>query len=134
MTANNHSLSTSSMMVTSLVPMLLVAEQMYSPESWRPTVGSTRLLFSRLCLQGSGDRSLDQVIVGGGRPTIADFRVKTEVICSAILLLRRITFFYSYGIRYNKKRWGRYFVFRRLWFWRCNMKRFHRKTREKGVK
>lgn len=56
------------MTVTSVVPMLLVAVQMYSPESWRPTAGSTRLLFTTLCLHGRGDRSLDQVIVGEGKP------------------------------------------------------------------
>lgn len=62
------SLSTSSMMVTSLVPKELVALQMYSPESWRPTLGSTRLLSTILCLQGRGERSLDQVMVGDGNP------------------------------------------------------------------
>lgn len=56
------------MMVTSLVPMALVALQMYSPESWRPTLGSTRLLLTILCLQGRGERSLDQVMVGDGNP------------------------------------------------------------------
>lgn len=62
------SLSTSSMTVTSLVPNELVALQMYSPESWRPTLGSTRLLSTTLCLQGRGERSLDQVMVGDGNP------------------------------------------------------------------
>lgn len=57
------------MMVTSVVPILLVALQMYSPESWRPTLGSTRLLLTILCLHGRGERSLDQVIVGDGNPT-----------------------------------------------------------------
>lgn len=61
------------MMVTSVVPMLLVALQMYSPESWRPTLGSTRLLFTTLCLQGRGDRSLDQVIDGDGKPRKANW-------------------------------------------------------------
>lgn len=56
------------MMVMSVVPMLLVALQMYSPESCRPTLGSTRLLFTTLCLHGRGERSLDQVIVGEGKP------------------------------------------------------------------
>lgn len=67
-----HSLSTSSMTVTSVVPMLLVTLQMYSPESWRPTLGSTRVLFTTLCLQGRGERSLDQVIIGDGKPTKAN--------------------------------------------------------------
>lgn len=48
--------------------MLLDALQMYSPESWRPTLGSTKLLFTTLCLHGSGERSLDQVITGAGKP------------------------------------------------------------------
>lgn len=56
------------MTVTSLVPMELVALQMYSPESWRPTLGSTRLLLTILCLQGRGERSLDQLMVGDGNP------------------------------------------------------------------
>lgn len=56
------------MTVTSLVPNELVALQMYSPESWRPTLGSTRLLSTILCLQGRGERSLDQVMVGDGNP------------------------------------------------------------------
>lgn len=67
-----YSLSTSSMMVTSVVPMLLVALQMYSPESWRPTLGSTSVLFTTVCLQGRGERSLDQVIIGDGKPTKAN--------------------------------------------------------------
>lgn len=58
------------MMVTSLVPMWLVALQMYCPESCRPTLGKTRLLLTILCLQGSGERSFDQVIVGFGNPEI----------------------------------------------------------------
>lgn len=63
-----YSLSTSSMILTSVVPRLFVAPQMYSPESCRPTLGRIRLLFTTLCLQGRGDRSLDQVIVGEGYP------------------------------------------------------------------
>lgn len=62
------SLSTSSMMVTSLVPMWLVALQTYWPESWRPTLGNTRLLSTILCLQGREERSLDHVMVGFGNP------------------------------------------------------------------
>lgn len=49
--------------------MLLVALQMYSPESCRPTLGNSKLLLTTLCLQGRGDRSLDHVIVGEGKPT-----------------------------------------------------------------
>lgn len=64
-----HSLSTSSMMVTSLVPMLFVALQMYSPESCRPTDCSTKLLFTTLCLQGRVERSLDHITTGEGNPT-----------------------------------------------------------------
>lgn len=55
-------------MVTSLVPMWLVALQTYWPESWRPTLGKTRLLSTILCLQGREDRSLDHVMVGFGNP------------------------------------------------------------------
>lgn len=55
-------------MVIWLLPMLLVALQMYSPESWRPTLGSTKLLFTTLCPHGNGERSLDQVTTGGGKP------------------------------------------------------------------
>lgn len=62
------------MMVTSEVPMWLLALQMYSPESWRPTLGSTRLLFTILCLHGRGERSLDQVMVGEGNPKMANWR------------------------------------------------------------
>lgn len=64
------------MMVTSVVPMLLVALQMYSPESWRPTLGSTKLLSATLCLHGRGERSLDQVIAGDGKPREANWRTK----------------------------------------------------------
>lgn len=56
-------------MVTSLVPMVFVALQMYSPESCRTTLCKTRLLFTTLCLQGRGDPSLDHLIVGKGIPT-----------------------------------------------------------------
>ena len=63
-----HSLSTSSMMVTWLVPRLLVALQMYSPESCRITLGMTSWLSTIWWVQGSGARSLDQVILGWGKP------------------------------------------------------------------
>lgn len=65
------------MMVTSVVPMLLVALQMYSPESWRPTLGSTKLLSTTLCLHGRGERSLDQVIAGDGKPRNGKLENKT---------------------------------------------------------
>lgn len=57
------------MMVASLVPMVFLPLQMYSPESCRPTLGSSRLPFTSLCLQGRGDRSLDHDINGEGNPT-----------------------------------------------------------------
>lgn len=64
----DHVLATSSVTVTSAVPMLLVTLQMYSPESWRPTLGSTKVWFTTLCLHGRGERSLDQVTFGDGKP------------------------------------------------------------------
>ncbi len=73
------------MMVTSVVPMWLVALQMYSPESWRPTLGSTKLLFTTLCLQGRGERSLDQVIVGDGKPGKANWRTKLKFYAQLVL-------------------------------------------------
>lgn len=82
---SRHPLSTSSEMVISVVPMLLVAAQMNSPESWRPTLGSTKLLFTTLCLHGRGERSFDQEIVGVGTPRKANTTKKDELYSRLIL-------------------------------------------------
>lgn len=62
------SLSTCSMMVASACPAGLVALQMYWPESCWATWGMTSVSPSSRCCQGSGERSLDQWMVGVGLP------------------------------------------------------------------
>lgn len=47
---------------------MLVALQMYCPESWRPTLVSVNTPSATVCFHGNGARSLDQVITGGGLP------------------------------------------------------------------
>lgn len=41
---------------------------MYCPESWRPTLVSVKTPPTTVCFHGSGARSLDQVMTGGGEP------------------------------------------------------------------
>jgi hypothetical protein len=61
-------LSTCRTTVASVCPAELVALQMYCPESCWATRGMTSVLPSIRCCQGSGARSLDQWMVGGGLP------------------------------------------------------------------
>lgn len=61
-------LSTCRTTVASACPAELVALQMYCPESCWATRGMTSVLPSIRCCQGSGARSLDQWMVGGGLP------------------------------------------------------------------
>lgn len=61
-------LSTCRTTVASACPAVLVALQMYWPESCWATRGMIRVLPSTWCCQGSGERSLDQWMVGGGLP------------------------------------------------------------------
>lgn len=61
-------LSTCRAMVASACPMELVALQMYWPESCWATLGMISVSPSCRCCQGSGERSLDQWMVGGGLP------------------------------------------------------------------
>lgn len=62
------SLSTSSVTKASEKPAVLLALQMYCPESCCAARGMTRVLFITLCCQGSGARSLDQWMLGAGSP------------------------------------------------------------------
>lgn len=48
---------------------------MYWPESWRPTLVRVSTPSAIVCFHGSGARSLDQVITGGGSP---DMQKKEE--------------------------------------------------------
>lgn len=61
-------LSTCRTTVASACPAELVALQMYWPESCWATWGMTSVLSSIWCCQGSGERSLDHWMVGGGLP------------------------------------------------------------------
>lgn len=61
-------LSTCRRMVASACPAGLVALQMYWPESCWATRGMVSVSPSSLCCQGSGERSLDQWMVGFGLP------------------------------------------------------------------
>lgn len=61
-------LSTCRTMVASACPRGLVALQMYWPESCWATRGMISVSPSSLCCQGSGERSLDQWMVGVGLP------------------------------------------------------------------
>lgn len=61
-------LSTCRRMVASACPAGLVALQMYWPESCWATRGMISVSPSSLCCQGSGERSLDQWMVGFGLP------------------------------------------------------------------
>jgi len=71
---------------------------MYSPESCRPTLGSTRLLFTTLCLQGRGERSLDHVIVGEGNPLKRQKQGTLHELL-AQLNLSQTVFFWCYLLR-----------------------------------
>ena len=61
-------LSTCRAMVASACPAGLVALQMYWPESCWATRGMISVSPSSWCCHGSGERSLDQWIVGVGLP------------------------------------------------------------------
>lgn len=74
-------LSTCRAMVASACPAGLVALQMYWPESCWATRGMISMLPSSWCCQGSGERSLDQWMVGVGLPAESSGRRQRLLGC-----------------------------------------------------